>query len=143
MAFSGFVRAALEGRPMPLLGDGRQVRDFTYVGDAVDATALALASAEDGAVYNVAGGCPATLAHAFDLLGELLGCAPRLDRRPADGRDPRSTAADLTRAARELGWQPRIGLREGLARQAAYATAGSAALADGEAGVQVQRPSLG
>ena len=55
--------------PMPLLGDGGQVRDFTYVGDAAEATALALERGRDGAMYNVAGGPPATLAAAFELLG--------------------------------------------------------------------------
>ena len=59
-----------------------------------------------GGVYNVAGGAPATLAHAFELLGGELGRAPELESRPADGRDPRSTGADLTRARRELGWEP-------------------------------------
>jgi nucleoside-diphosphate-sugar epimerase len=121
MAFSRFVDAALAGAPMPLLGDGRQVRDFTYVGDAAEATALALERGGDGATYNVAGGAPATLAEAFGALAEELGRAPELERLPADGRDPRSTGADLTRTRAELGWEPRTGLRDGLALQAAHA----------------------
>ena len=123
MAFARFVGAALEGGSMPLLGDGAQVRDFTYVGDAAHATALALERGRDGGVYNVAGGAPATLAHAFDLLGGELGRSPAFDSRPADGRDPRSTGADLGRARRELKWRPRTSLADGLALQAAHAAA--------------------
>ena len=82
--------------PMPLLGDGSQVRDFTYVGDAAEATALARSSAAGtGPCTTWPAAAPATLAHAFELLGEQLGRAPALERRPADGRDPRSTGADL------------------------------------------------
>ena len=62
MAFARFAAAALDGGSMPLLGDGAQVRDFTYVGDAADATASPLERGRDGATYNVAGGAPATLA---------------------------------------------------------------------------------
>jgi len=82
MAFARFVEAALAGAPMPLLGDGRQVRDFTYVGDAAEATALALERGGDGATYNVAGGAPATLAAARErVAGSVSGCAT------ARGRD--------------------------------------------------------
>ena len=123
MAFARFAAAALAGESMPLLGDGAQVRDFTYVGDAADATALALERGRDGATYNVAGGAPATLAEAFELLADELGRAPELERRPADGRDPRRTGADLSRARADLGWEPRTALRDGLARQAAHAAA--------------------
>ena len=88
MAFARFVGAALEGGSMPLLGDGSQVRDFTYVGDAADATALALGQGRDGGVYNVAGGAPATLAHAFELLGGALGTGA--GARVPSGRRARS-----------------------------------------------------
>jgi UDP-glucuronate 4-epimerase len=127
MAFARFVRAALEGGEMPLLGDGRQTRDFTYVGDAVEATALALEHARPGAVYNVAGGRPVALADALRLLGTALGRAPELAARPPDAREPRSTAADLGRARREFGWTPRTALELGLLRQVEHAAARAAA----------------
>ncbi len=127
MAFARFVSAALRGDEMPLLGDGLQRRDFTYVGDAAEATALALERGRPGAVYNVAGGRPVALAAALRLLGAALGSAPALAERPADAREPRSTAADLGRALSELGWEPRTPLELGLRRQVEHAAAAGAA----------------
>ena len=90
-------RGAGAASSMPLLGDGRQVRDFTYVGDAADATALAARRvAGPVATYNVAGGAPATLAHAFDAA-----------RRASSGASPALTAGrrtDATRGARPPTW---------------------------------------
>jgi UDP-glucuronate 4-epimerase len=128
MAFARFVRAAMDGTPMPLLGDGRQRRDFTYVADACDATALALEHGRAGVAYNVSGGRSATVAAAFGLLGEALGCAPELAQAPADSREPRSTEADLTRARSHLGYSPRVSLEEGTALQADHARAVVAAI---------------
>jgi UDP-glucuronate 4-epimerase len=127
MAFARFVEAALQGGEMPLLGDGRQVRDFTYVGDAAEATALALERGRPGGVYNVAGGRPAVLAEALQMLGAALGRAPKLAERPPDSREPRSTAADLGRARRELGWKPRTPLDVGLRRQVEHAASAATA----------------
>ncbi len=127
MAFARFVRAALHGGEMPLLGDGRQTRDFTYVGDAVEATVAALERARPGTVYNVAGGRPVVLADALRLLGAALGRAPELAARPPDAREPRSTAADLGRVRRELDWAPRTALELGLRRQVEHAAALAAA----------------
>jgi UDP-glucuronate 4-epimerase len=127
MAFARFVRAALGAGEMPLLGDGRQTRDFTYAGDAAEATALALERGRPGRVYNVSGGRPVVLADALRLLGAAAGCAPELAERPADAREPRSTAADLGLTRAELGWEPRTSLELGLRRQVEHAAAAAAA----------------
>jgi UDP-glucuronate 4-epimerase len=123
MAFARFVRAALAGEEMPLLGDGRQLRDFTYVEDAAEATALALEQARPGTVYNVSGGRPVTLAEAFRLIAAPLGRAPELAPVPPDAREPRATAADLRRVRAELGWFPRTALEAGLRMQVEHAAA--------------------
>ncbi len=123
MAFARYVDAALRGGRMPLLGDGRQRRDFTYVGDAADATALAIERGRPGAVYNVAAGQPVALADALRLLAAALGQTAELAPVPPDEREPHSTAADLRRARDELGWTPRTPLELGLDRQVEHAIA--------------------
>ena len=129
MAFARFIAAAIAGEPMPLLGDGRQRRDFTYVTDACDATALALDHGQPGATYNVSGGRAAPLSEAFGLLAAALDRPVELHRAPRDVREPQSTEADLRRAAAELGWRPSVGLDEGVRRQVAGARAGLAGAA--------------
>ena len=115
MAFHRFAAAALEGLPAPLHGDGSQVRDFTFVDDVVDAT---VAAAERGeGLYNVGGGSPASLNEALRHIGEIAGVPVPLVREETARGHVRSTWADTTRARRDLGWAPRVGLREGLERQ--------------------------
>lgn len=117
MAFSRFVSRALAGEPLDILGDGRQTRDFTYVSDAVDATVAAAAHGRSGAVYNVGGGTPARVEEVVTLLEGLLGHRVAVRHaRPARG-DVRSTCSDGSRARRDLGWEPRVTLAEGLAAQ--------------------------
>jgi UDP-glucuronate 4-epimerase len=119
MAFARFIAAARGGAAMPVYGDGGQRRDFTYVGDAADAVLLALECGRPGGIYNVSGARAVTLAHAFELLAELLGGAPPLAFAPSDRREHRRIAADVTRARRDLGYDPRVSLAEGIAEQVA------------------------
>jgi nucleoside-diphosphate-sugar epimerase len=117
MAFMRFISAGLAGKPLVVLGDGRQLRDFTYVDDVVRGTVAAALRGVPGRVYNAGGGTPVVLMAAVELLGELLGRPLAVEfRRRAKG-DPRATSADGSLAARELGFVPAIPLSEGLARQ--------------------------
>ncbi len=117
MAFSRFIAAASEGRPLPVAGDGRQSRDFTYVGDAAAATIAAGERGLDGRVYNVAGGCHASVLDAIAVLEEVLGRRIEREHRPAPPGDMKRTGADVELARAELAWAPEVGLREGLKRQ--------------------------
>jgi UDP-glucuronate 4-epimerase len=119
MALSRFISAAFRGRPVEIFGDGEQKRDMTYVADAVDATAAAL-DASPG-VYNVGGGTRATVNEMIDAVGRVTGTPVEAVYGPSAEGDVRSTWADSRRAARILGYRPRVGLEEGIAAQAEWA----------------------
>lgn len=121
MAFHRLIEAALRGEPFPLYGSGDQIRDFTYVDDAVEAL-LASASTEvpDGSVFNVAGGGETTLLEAIAEIERLTRATIALDRHDVAAGDARRTGGDITAARRWLGWSPRVGVNEGLARQVAW-----------------------
>jgi nucleoside-diphosphate-sugar epimerase len=117
MAFSRFLSSALAGRPLSVLGDGRQVREFTYVADVVAATLAAVDRGERGSIYNVGGGQPVALMDVIELLAELLGAAPAIEHLEPGPGDPRRTDADISRTARDLRYRPSTSLRDGLAAQ--------------------------
>lgn len=117
MAFSRFVTAGLAHQPITILGDGLQVRDFTYVGDIVDATVAAARQGRRGAVYNVGGGTPVTLLAAVHVLEELIGDPIEIVHRDSARGDARQTSADTSLAREELGFSPAVSLEEGLGRQ--------------------------
>ena len=117
MAFHIFTRALLTGRPIDIFGDGEQSREFTYVEDLVNALVLAARKGAPGAVYNIGGGSEVTLNDALALLVKISGRGVEVrygDKQPGDAR---RTAADPTLAHRDLGYQPRVGLEEGLRAQ--------------------------
>ena len=122
MAAHRFIEALLDNQPLQLFGDGRQVRDFTYVGDVVDATVRALfADLPPAAVLDVASGHPTSVSTLIEHLRDLVGGgAARLevcDERPGDV--PR-TEGNIVTARAHLGWSPRTDLRTGLMRQVAW-----------------------
>ncbi len=117
MAFHRFIERCLAGEPIELIGDGRQVRDFTYVADAVDATLAAAERGRPGAIYNVGGGHPVELRDAIALIAELVGGPVTIERRAVVAGEARRTACDGTLALRELGFAPHTPLGAGIARQ--------------------------
>jgi UDP-glucuronate 4-epimerase len=127
MAFTRLTAALAEGRPFGLYGDGSQSRGFTYVSDVVAAMLLAMEAAGSGAVYNVGGGSEATMQDAIALLERISGRKVDLMLSEKAAGDVRRTSADTTRIRRELGWEPRIALEDGLAAQWEWAAARVAA----------------
>ncbi len=117
MAFSRFLTRALAGSPLSVLGDGRQVREFTYVEDVVQATVAAAELGEHGSVYNVGGGQPVSLLEVIAMLEVLLDRPLAVEHLQAGPGDPRRTEADVTLAARDLGYRPSTALEQGLAAQ--------------------------
>ena len=117
MAFTRFIEAALDGRSIEVFGDGLQVRDFTYVSDAVAATMAAGMQGTVGGVYNVAGGTSASVLDVVEVLGSLLGGPVEVEHLPSIPGDARRTGADVARARAELGYEPQFTLEAGLAAQ--------------------------
>ena len=114
MAFHRFIRAALEGRPITLYGDGGQTRDFTFVADAVAATMAAGDQGRPGAVYNIGGGSRVSIAEVLELIGRVTGKTLDIRREAAQKGDMRDTLADTTQARADLGWAPKTTLADGL-----------------------------
>jgi nucleoside-diphosphate-sugar epimerase len=116
MGYHRFITIMQSGGPLPVCGDGQQVRGNTYVGDCVAATVAAL-KAPPGEVYNVGGGEAATVWDVVRKLELLAGRKAVIEQLPARPGDQRYTFADTAKLRAHLGWEPRVGLDEGLARQ--------------------------
>ena len=123
MAFSRFIASAFDDEPLTVIGDGGQTRDFTYVADAVAATIAAGDDGVAGKVYNVAGGCYASVNEVVETLERLLGRPLERNHLPPVMGDPRRTGADVTAAKTDLGYAPEIDLATGLGAQLEHATA--------------------
>jgi UDP-glucose 4-epimerase len=115
MAFRRFCEAAARGGRIDLFGDGRQSRDFTYVGDVVDAIrAAATAPDAGGRAFNIGGGSPVSVNAALEELASIAGRPLDVRRQGRESGDVLHTAADTSRAREELGFAPATTLAEGL-----------------------------
>jgi nucleoside-diphosphate-sugar epimerase len=123
MGFHRFIQSIRAGEPVTLYGDGRQIRDFTYVDDIVDGTMLAGSAEGVSGTFNLGGGTPATLLEVFRILGQIAGHPVETQAAEAPLGDPRATWADARRARELLGFQPHVPLAEGLRRQWDWQTA--------------------
>jgi UDP-glucuronate 4-epimerase len=129
MGLSRFIEACSAGEPIHLYGDGRQLRDMTYVGDAVAATVAAAERGRSGGVYNVASCAPRSLLEILRELERVLGMELRIEHEERKAGDVRDTWGSIECARRELGYEPSTPLRTGLERQVAEAARRRAALA--------------
>jgi UDP-glucuronate 4-epimerase len=122
MAIHRFTRLIAEGRTVTVFGDGSSARAYTYVDDVVEGTCAALRNVQPGraAIYNLGGSRTTTLAHLLQLIGEAVGREPRLVFEPDQPGDVPLTIADVSRAARDLGYAPRVPIEEGIRRFAAW-----------------------
>jgi UDP-glucuronate 4-epimerase len=118
MAFSRVFQSMRGHGRFPLLGYGFQSREFTYVGDVVEATLLAMHRAPSGRVYNVGGGREIPILDALLMCERITGEELQVDIIPEAAGDPHRTCADISRAEAELGWRPSTSFEDGLRAQA-------------------------
>lgn len=117
-----FARAVVEERLFTINGDGGQTRDYTYVGDIVQANLLAAAlRIEDRMpILNVGTGMETSVNDLVTILQETVGRPLRFQHGPAKPGEQRRSALDAGLAKRILGWQPTVDVRAGLARTLAW-----------------------
>ena len=116
-----FVIAAITGHPISIYGDGKQVRDILFVEDLLDAYDAALGQINQaaGKVYNVGGGAKNTLSiweEFCPLLEKMVGHSITVTKGDWRPGDQKVYISDINRAEKELGWKPRIGVKEGVQR---------------------------
>ncbi len=119
-----FIKQVVDGEEIQIFGDGSQLRDLTYVDDAVEAFLMAGASdAANGEVFNLGGMEPISLRELTELLLEIAGSGSyRLVPFPDEKKaiDIGSFYSDYSKITRVLGWRPTVPLREGLERTIAF-----------------------
>lgn len=114
-----FSRAMLAGRQVTIFGDGKDERDYVYVGDVVDALVRAAESGGTGP-YNVGTGIGTNVNDLFGVLAELCGYAQRANYGPPRAGDIGKISLDSTLIARAMGWKPETKLVDGLAATVAW-----------------------
>lgn len=116
-----FIQQVSRGEPLEVHGDGLQSRDFTYVGDVVQANLLAAQAANvAGQVFNIACGRSHTVLDVGETIVRIMGRDPGRRHTEARRGDVRHTRADISRAQRSLGYQPGTNLEDGLRRAVEY-----------------------
>jgi UDP-glucose 4-epimerase len=118
-AYSGvisiFVDRILRGEPLTIFGDGEQFRDFVYVANVVDANILAATRAQAaGRVYNIGCGQRTSLNELAAILARICDRDVKPKHAQPRAGDIRESLADIGRARAELGYEPRVGVEEGL-----------------------------
>jgi UDP-glucose 4-epimerase len=112
-----FLSNLLADQPVPVFGDGKQTRDFTYVEDVVQGILSAAdATGVSGKAYNIASGRGTTVLELVETLARLLGVRAQLEMLPPRAGDLKHSRADISAAARDLKFAVRTGLTPGLLR---------------------------
>lgn len=118
-----FVKGILSGQPVYINGDGEQTRDFTFVDNAVQVNIKGMLSENDqafGRVYNVAVGENYSVNRLYELCLQYLGSQTAAIHREPRAGDIRDSLADISLAAKHLGYKPTKGFEEGLSETIGY-----------------------
>ena len=130
LAIHKFARLLAAGRPIPFFGDGSTRRDYTYVTDTLQGILGALDWVEAAPeprydIFNLGESQTVTLTRLVELLGASMGLTPQLDRQPLQPGDVLCTFAEIERAKGVLGYQPQVGIEEGIRRFVSWFRAGA------------------
>jgi dTDP-glucose 4,6-dehydratase len=116
---SNFIVQALNGEALTVYGDGTQTRSFCYVDDEIDGI-YRLFHDGDSEPTNIGNPDEYTVAELAQIVLEVTGSNSKIDYRPLPTDDPKQRCPDISRARTMLGWEPRVPVREGVARTVEY-----------------------
>lgn len=108
-----FSKSMLSGSTPVLYGFGKMVRDYVYVGDAVEANVAAIEKGQ-GEIFNIGTGKPTTVKELYDIVAGLLSYDGKPEMRPAREGELQSSFLSCARGKQILGWEPRVDLKNGL-----------------------------
>jgi UDP-glucuronate decarboxylase len=118
---SNFIVQALRGEPITLYGDGSQTRSFCYVDDLIDGMVRMMETPEGFyGPLNLGNPVEFTIRELADKVLALTGSKSRIERKPLPQDDPRQRKPDIGQATSKLGWQPKVGLEDGLKETVRY-----------------------
>jgi dTDP-glucose 4,6-dehydratase len=118
-AVPAFMSQALRGDDVTIFGTGKQTRSFCYVSDLVDGI-LRLADSKENDPVNIGNPHEMTIEEIARTIVRMVGSASKLVYRPLPEDDPKVRQPDITRARTLLGWEPKVGLEEGLTKTLEY-----------------------
>src|SRR6476469_4993454 len=118
-AVPAFISQALRNEDVTVFGDGRQTRSFTYITDLVDGI-IRLMDSNTNEPVNIGNPHEVTIEQIARTIIKLVGSTSQIVYRPLPVDDPKQRRPDITRARTILGWEPKVGLEEGLLKTVDY-----------------------
>ena len=116
LAIHKFARLIEDGKPIPVYGDGNMMRDFTYIDDIIDGTVASIKKCAGYNIYNLGESRPVTVNTLIGEIEKALGKKAVIERLPLQPGDVERTYADVTKARRDLGYNPNTEISDGLRR---------------------------
>ena len=113
MSIFRFIKKIDNGRPIPVFGNGKQTRDFTYIDDIADGTIKCLAPF-GYEIFNLGSDSPVELMSVINLIEQRLGKKAEIEWLPIHPADVLATRADIEKAKEKLGWRPTVSIEEGV-----------------------------
>lgn len=116
LAIHKFAALISAGKPIPVYGDGSTARDYTYISDIVDGVMACTEKKFDYEIFNLGESQTVTLSRLIELLEKSLGRKAVIERHPAQPGDVPVTFADITKSQKQLGYAPKVKIKEGIPR---------------------------
>ena len=118
LAINKFTRLMLDGKSIPMYGDGSTSRDYTYVDDIVDGICRScdyvMNNNDVYEIINLGSNNPISLKDMINVIGDVLGVTPSIDTLPMQPGDVDRTYADISKAKKLLGYEPKTSFKEGI-----------------------------